>query len=660
MSADDILNVVKNEDGGEDTPKNSILDTVAAYDALEKTKEKNTPSIQEKWVGSAFPLAGPIVNFGKGVLQGLINTPSDIAKFTSVAARPLASAQAALAQPGSLGAQYPLSQFLGDVTKAIPRSDFASPGLAGSFGDITGAAITPVGLTEKAGLTLGKIAPGVMETVAKKFPAIAAGLETVAPSSIAAGTYAAGRDKDVPSNMLFGGAGSAAIGAAVNKLVPFMLTSQVSPINIINQAKPAVEELGTKIKQELIGGNTIAPENISSELFNRAKRVYDEFKGNIPDDINHIYVPRNQSAPALYNQAKIQGQQLGTLDNSPIKDTIQNEISKYKTHLDAMDAKDPMYSKYKSYIQELNSYLPRGEQPAQTPYGIKPDVLAKAFKEQWGEVPADLAGQQTGRRLNDFNDFDLFKRNLNNRIRGLGDEDVSLKQSLGNIKQSIHKSLDNVLKPVDTKYRDVMSLFENNRQTMNTDSPFIKLYQQTSPQSEGFLSSYLQPSKSADKATNIKNLVDMLPNEDSKKLAGAWWFKDANNVGDLVKRYNQLGTNQKNILFDPDVKKGLDALNVLSTKHPALFKESGAYIDQMAPLIGQGALGAYAALHGHPLYAAHLLAHPIGQAFMNTIPTSRLVSKFIQGGLEPSAQPMIASRILGATIPTAWSKLRGQ
>lgn len=606
MTIEDIARIIENEpkDTNLQPSQDASFNRIDAIIKAEKAQEANVP--QQSFYQRHLPESVQLFNIGAA--QNIADIPYQLNRLL---------ARTGLIRKGSLADVYAPKFNLG--TQEQLQSTPAQ--LGGFAADIGVGAAMPSMALEKA-----------LPTLAAKAPSLIAGLN-VAPSSALFGAMKAAPDPNasIPSYAATGAIGGAGISAALSKVLPLIFTSRASPINIIDKAKPAVQDLASGIKESLIGNSEISPNNISDELFKRVSRVYDEFKGNLPSGEPNIYVHPDNTAPAIYAKTQMQGKQLGKIDNSGVKDAVQKEINNYKNQMEAMDSNDPLYSKYSSYIKQLQSYLPRAEE-------------AKAPE---------------GRRLNSFDDFDLFKRNLNNSIRGLGNEDIPLKQSLSNIKQETHSAIDNVLKPADEQYRGFMSLFENNRENIRKKSPFINLYNQADSKTENFLPSYIQAGTQKDKVSNIQNLMDMLPDDESKKLAGAWWLKDAQTPQDMVSQYNKLGVNQKNTLFNPDARKGLDALNVLRTKHSALFDKTPSLVDRPGSLLGQFGAGALAAAHGNPLAASLLLAHPIGQSAMQAIPTENLINKFVNLKLKQSATPNVFSKAMSAVIPTAWSRLRG-
>jgi hypothetical protein len=628
-----------NSSDNQATVSDQPRDLLANYSGIPINEPKQEPDVKQHDLSNYVP--SPLRDFGLGVVQGIANTPSDIYNL-------LVRAQRAINRPGSLGEKYPISS----VIPEPPRLNIAPNSFAGNIGDVTGGVLLPGVGAEAAVPKLAEMLPKVGGYIAKKTPAIAAGLESVIPSSISSGTIAASDpNSNIPANMLAGGIGGGAISSAISKIMPSLLTSKLSPINIIQQLKPQVEDLTNKAKNMLLGGNDL--KNIPQTLYNKAKDYF-ELQDAVIGKKYDTFLQQAENSNLPYN-------------NSGIKKTIAKHYKDYADDLASMSPTNPSYSTLLDDMKNISSYTPR-EAPITSNIIDTKTSLPKAIQSHLsGESPIQISidkYNETGQLLNTYTDAERAKRLLSIDIRNaFKDGNARLGNALKDIRESIHQSIsDSVasspvlsagLKPIDKEYADLMQTYMG---TSGNESPFSKLYHTKNPDVDTFMSKYVKPGILGDKSTSVKNLLNMLPDDESRKLAAAWWLKDSNTPAEAIKQYDKLGTNQQQILFG-DSRGILDTLSALNKKHPAVFKESLA-INKPAGMAMQagGALAAFAS--GHPVYGAMLAARPVGQTIAPALATKNFLNKFLNLELEPGKQTGTATNYLSALMPAFYSRLR--
>ena len=594
----------------------------------------------ETGIGSYIPTS--IKNIGLGLAQGIANTPADIWDL-------LARAQKATARPGSLGELYPMES----SPVRPPRYDIAPHTFGSEVAQVAGGTLIPGMVAEKSLPTVAKMLPKAMGYIAEKTPAIATGIESAIPSAIASGSVAAGnKDSNIPLNMAVGGIGGGTIGATMSKLMPALLTSNLSPLNIIKQVRPHVEDLVNKVKGTLLGGAD--ENNIPNMLFNKAKTFFELQRGNISSKYD-----------TFLKQAENSG---ATYDTGKIKDTISSLVKDYAEDLNSMDKNNPTYGQLTSDLQHVLSYMPR----TATDQGVidtktsLPKVLElKSSGKQ--PITKKLTKDDTsnaGQLLSTFTDAERAKRLLTNDITdAFRSDNTRLGASLRKIKDSVHSAInDSVksspvlsgsLKDIDTEYAKLMQTYIGSD---GKETPFGKLYYAKNPNTDLFMSNYVRPGIQGDRSSAVGNLFNMLPDDESRKLVAAWWLKDAKNPLDVIKKYGKLGVNQQQILFGENAP-AMQTLDMLYKKHPSVFKQPPE-IDKPIGIAGQAAASATAFLSGHPMYGALLGARPVGQTIAPLLATPEKISQFMNLGLEPGKDLGAISKEVAAVAPALWSKFR--
>ncbi|MFA5695929.1 MAG: hypothetical protein WC917_00485 [Bacilli bacterium] len=618
---------------------NQPRDLLENYAGPPAEQAASIPEATQTNIGSYIP--SPLKDVGLGALQGIANTPANIYDL-------IVRAQKAVNQPGSIGEQYPISK----VIPSPPRFNIAPNTFAAKLGDVAGGVLIPQLGAEKTVPAVAEMLPKIASYLAEKAPSIAAGAESVIPSAISSATVAAGDPgSNIPLNMAIGGIGGGAISSALSKIMPALLTSKISPINIIQQLKPAVEDLTNKAKNILLGGND--SKTIPQTLFDKAKNYFELQRGIVSNKYD-TFLQQAENSNLPYN-------------NDGIKQTIAKIQKGYADDLASMSPNNPSYGTLLNDMKAISSYTPREAPPGQNIIDTRSSLADAIMDHVSGKQPIKMPTDnydENGQLLATYTDAERAKRLLTNDITdAFRNGNNRLGSALKDIRDSVHQSVsDSVagspvmtssLKDIDKEYADLMQKYMG---TTGNETPFNKLYHTKNPDVDTFMSQYIKPGIQGDKSTSINNLLNMLPDDESRKLAAAWWLKDAKTPGEVMKQYNKLGVSQQNILFG-DSRGILDTLSALYKKHPAVFKEQ-LDINKPAGMLAQSGASIAAFASGHPMYGSLLAARPVGQAIAPALATQKNLDKFLNLELESGKKTGMAGNYLSAALPAFMSRLR--
>jgi len=360
---------------------------------------------------------------------------------------------------------------------------------------------------------------------------------------------------------------------------------------VYNKLNAHARDRSNSIFNEISGGGL--PENISADIFAKAKDKYLEVK----KDVNDLYSDFNKKA--LSSNIKF--------DDSFLKKTIKEESDK----LDLSKYRTGIIGPIRKFKKDLKFY--------------------------------------SQKKVTNFSDLEEIRRQLNDHYSlAMKEGDKLAMRTLASIKGKIKEtvtlnamkdpSVYEALKKADNMYIEEQIPFEVSGKASSTGvsrpSSFYKLSKYKNPNTSGFISDYLKPTIKNDDSRSIDDLLRMLPDQESRDQVAAFHLKDAHDKDygvspvKLLNRYKTLGEKQKKSLF-PRHYEELEKLSKLKEIFPETFESSyipstGYASTKIEPLkSGAAALGGAVIGSTHPAAALSIPAAIFGAKAATNLLTSK-------------------------------------
>lgn len=293
------------------------------------------------------------------------------------------------------------------------------------------------------------------------------------------------------------------------------------------------------IKDKLAGGENVA--TADRTLFDKVARHYDELVGHSNDLQGNPITEQNFEHISPSNSISADSDRLNSA-----WDALGNPV--YKR--DAFD---------KSINTEVNKAQKGLSQYTET-------KLLKTDKENLVNRLQDFKNV----RLNNFEDADQLKKDINQTIasipaRTATPEEKAFRSSLHNINEGVRQSVQDTAQDnpnLVNEWRAFDARFKNDvvpfRKTGKAGlSPFFKTYLEGGTNTDNFVKNYIKPGQNE----LLENFVKILPDNESRNLAAAAFFRGTeNNPQAFLRKYKSLTERQRQLLL-PNDKIRLDRLS---------------------------------------------------------------------------------------------------
>lgn len=339
----------------------------------------------------------------------------------------------------------------------------------------------------------------------------------------------------------------------------FLANSPLSNMHVpYHEASKIAKEKMSDILEDLRGGN--ASKDIPSELFEKAKENY----FNTKQEVDSAYKKFGDLADKR-NVPFIPSDTLSVLKSQ--KEKIEKEISRSPSRK----------ANWSPIIKDLDVDIER--------------LSSKSKNKD---------------KITDFKSAEEYRQSLNKRLNTHNDkEEISVFSEIKNaFDRDLEKSAQvepdvlSHLKSARKAYSEKIIPFEK---TMSGGkSKFIQNVWKANPDTASFLSDYIKTPKGIDEHKKLQNLMKILPDEQSKKLAALDYFSTGFEKGPsstieeinpkhILSKYNSLSENQKEILFG-NHKKSLDQISSLEkimagVLDKTFIEKTGSQVARIAPTI---------------------------------------------------------------------------